>query len=944
MLVDTGRLDEAVAACGAAIETFPDEAAVHLRLGLILRQRGQLIEATQAFDAAARLNPDATECLIQLADTLRWLGRLEEAAAKYHAVLALAPDHIWAHVGLGYAARARGQGQEALRYFRFAAGARPADSLLALELAEVALQMGEAGEAAALFARLREERPGDARVHVGLGHVAKGQGRAEDAVAHYQAAAATRSDDAGLQLEIAELLQGLGRQDDAAAAFAEAMRLAPDTVRAHVSLGHIARSRGNRAEALRHFEAAAALQPDEPERQMNLADELREAGRVEEAEARYREALNLAPKNGWAFFGLGKCARARGRRGEAVAYFNVCAQLQPDNFWPLLELAQEQQETGDRDGGRQTLESLLARFPGNSQALLSLGNLERNAGRLERALAVFTQGHGRHPDEAIFLIRMAEVCRALNDEEAFLAHINAALVLEPHNGTAIQALAAFYLVKARPEEALGLFTAALAAQPEDVVLATAYADTLAQAGFADECLAVLEELREHGADSPSLAGRSISQLRLSGRIRQAVACARAAVESWPHDFELRNALFHAGLFWLDEDALVACLGQMKPATVHETSVLHRNEGRLAELHFHLAEAVRHYEESARLNVTDASLQNDLARLKMMQMDLAGARAHLTRSRDLDAPNLRTSGKSLNISQTMFGQILDDLALAECSLPVAQLVALPLAERLPALAAAVQAEPGNTAAAMQVLLALREEGVCAWQNDGALAGVPAQIIQFWDSAEVPGDVAAIMHSWQEQNPDYAVKLFDDGAARAYLQARFAPPVLQAFLRAREPAQKSDIFRLAVLGLEGGVYADADDRCVGPLAPLLGAQDQLVVYQEEFGTAGNNFLAVGPGHPMILNALDQAVMAINRSDSEIVWLSTGPGLMTRVFAQAYFTPGALPGRTRLLDRRGLGRVVAMHCMASYKRGARHWLNANFPRGLTRRARTAPLPSGS
>ena len=940
-----GKLDEAEAACRAAIEQFPHAAEAHFNLARLLVKFGRITEALTAFQAAADLNPEDQHYLISLADMLRQHGQPKAATLTYKKVLELTPDHVWAHVGLGYLAMEGGPLQEAVAHFRTAVRQRPSDIALCLRLAELAQRTGGSNEAATLFARVLEQQPGNLRAHVGLGHLARSQGRAADAVEHYRAAAAARAEDADLQLDIADLLSNLGRHAEATAAYQQALVLNPGHARAHIGLGHIARANGNRPEALRHFEAAAALQPTEPERQMNLADELREAGRVEEAEARYRDALNLAPKNGWAFFGLGKCARARGRRGEAVAYFNACALLEPHNVWPLVELAQEQQDAGNRDDARKTLETLLNRFPSNKQGLVNLGNLERYSGNLGRALELFSQGNKAYPAEVAFFIRMAEICREQNDEAAFLAHINAALALEPHNASVIQALAGFHLAKDRPEEGLALFVAALEVHPDDLNLVTAYASVLANAGFAEECLAILDDLHAKGVDSPAMARQSISLLRLSGRIPEAIARARAAVQSWPHSFHLKNELFHAGLFWEDTEELEHWLAEMVPATKHETSVVSRNKARLAELHFHLAEATRHYEDAATLNETDASLQNDLARLKMMQLDLAGAREHLTRARDLDAPNLRMKGKSLNISQSMFGQILDELLLSEHSCPVQPLRALAVPERLAALGELVRTEPGNTAVAMQVVLALREEGMCVWQNDGQAGGVPKHIIQFWDSSDAPEDIAAMMQSWRERNPDYNVRLFNDRTAHGYLQAHFPPSVAYAYQRVREPAQKSDLFRLAVLALEGGVYADADDRCIGPLAPLLGAQDQLVIYHEEFGTIGNNFVAAGPRHPVILNALGQAVNAINRGDADIVWLSTGPALMTRVFAQGYFSPGGLPGRTRLLDRHGLGRVVAMHCTASYKRGVRHWLNTNFARGLLRRnARIADKYSDS
>jgi len=72
----------------------------------------------------------------------------------------------------------------------------------------------------------------------------------------------------------------------------------------------------------------------------------------------------------------------------------------------------------------------------------------------------------------------------------------------------------------------------------------------------------------------------------------------------------------------------------------------------------------------------------------------------------------------------------------------------------------------------------------------------------------------------------------------------------------------------------------------------------------------------------------VAAINRGDSDIVWLSTGPGLLTRAFAQ--WLPDnapAVPDGTIVLDRHELFQAVAPGCMTGYKTTRRHWSNSSF-----------------
>ena len=122
------------------------------------------------------------------------------------------------------------------------------------------------------------------------------------------------------------------------------------------------------------------------------------------------------------------------------------------------------------------------------------------------------------------------------------------------------------------------------------------------------------------------------------------------------------------------------------------------------------------------------------------------------------------------------------------------------------------------------------------------------------------------TWQERNPEFTCRFFDDAAARAFLERDYSPEVLGAFDRASEPAKKADFFRLAYLFAEGGYYVDADDRCGAPLATVVPPHARLALFQEEYGTVGNNFIGVVPGHPVIATALDLAVEAIGRDDRD------------------------------------------------------------------------------
>ncbi|MDR3572397.1 MAG: glycosyltransferase, partial [Anaerolineaceae bacterium] len=310
-----------------------------------------------------------------------------------------------------------------------------------------------------------------------------------------------------------------------------------------------------------------------------------------------------------------------------------------------------------------------------------------------------------------------------------------------------------------------------------------------------------------------------------------------------------------------------------------------------------------------------------------------AREHLRMFCTLNVAATKLQGKSTNISQTIFGQWLDEYALNEEEVGRVRVVlGLSPREQIGPLLSLVRENPDNTAAAIGLIYALRLSGLL--ESVGGLAKgamIPERIIQFWDSLEVTPDIQRLMNSWGDKNPGYEYVLFNDETARRFLQENFTADVFRAYVRVKEPAQKSDIFRLAYLAKEGGVYVDADDFCLAPLAGLIAPQALLALYQEDHGTVGNNFIAVVPQHPIILEALAQVVLAVNRGDGDMPWLSTGPALLTRSIAQhianSKLSYSAVVERLVVLNRREFSQKVAIHCLAAYKETNRHWSNSTF-----------------
>jgi mannosyltransferase OCH1-like enzyme len=300
----------------------------------------------------------------------------------------------------------------------------------------------------------------------------------------------------------------------------------------------------------------------------------------------------------------------------------------------------------------------------------------------------------------------------------------------------------------------------------------------------------------------------------------------------------------------------------------------------------------------------------------------------------------------NASQSHDGQLLNDLLIdRKAGTDLRSTKVLPHSSRVPVLLQLVLKRPDHIPTATTLLVTLRE-GNCfnlsTGTSNASVSIIPKRIGQFWDDPDPPDDLLELSKTWRDLNPDHAYVLFNNATAQTYLTAHFPPAVGIAYRRCCDATTKADLFRLAFLSLEGGIWADMDDRCIVPLTSIIPNQAEALFWQESTGHLCNNFMAAKPGHPILQQAFVTAVNAINRGDRDKVWMLTGPGLLSRAFAVAMAQAGDQwrdwLDRIVVLDEFEIWSLVAIHCRTSHKRLGKHWLKLAFPQTGQRPAMAA------
>ena len=982
-----GRVDEAESLCREILHADPDHAAAHGALGQLERQRGHHRQALEHFERAAEHSPHDSWYRVECATELRVLGALDEAAERLRELGRLRPDLAAVDHGLGMIARQKRDHAAALAHFEDASRKDPGNIGNRLECAAELRSLGRFADAIVIYEEARSRDPGNGHVHVALGVTARAQGLHEEAAAHFQQAVSIQADNPYFRAEYGHELVGLGRLEEAHAHFLAACDMPGGALPGRRGLATLARLRGDGEEELALWQALDEGQPDNPQirlqhiqrfsaicgpkqtigrffaeaRAAELSSELaieyaanlRLSGQIVAgkqvleaatpsslddqmlalrfaAEARLQEHFALGRAIIEKIFTLGAplpaayLERARLLRHSAspedvLENYRAAISSQPHAIEALAEALgylREQnrlEEAVDLARAAEISARSHPRLFGQLIAILcDLGKVEQAKQLLEERRTLF-------PGRSENLIWAADVALAGGDVNNAFARIREAIDARPDNPEAWGRLAHY----AALTDDYALAVRALSNQPRtrpELEATLSYYQS--QLGLQDDALATLNAAEARYGEIPVLIIARCRILERIGLVAEASLLLSTACARYPDSADL-----------LIYRVTLACRIGAPADAPNESACLSQSQMQLLLGHIAMRRrmvdaAIEHFELAAG-EFDSPEIRRNLALMKMFTLDFPAARRELAKSMELEKRARQAKRQSQNASQSLYGQFVDEYRLDQAT-------ATKLREILSAagetdyqrLLEVARTNPDSTLAAIICLLKLRQGG--AFERHGSSnegEAIPRRICQFWADEPPPAELNRYTESWTALNPGYEYRLFDTAEAEDFLKTHdFDEAVLRAFQLAREPAVKADILRLAYLYQHGGFYADIDDRCVRSLEHIRSSGATFFGYQEDVGSLANNVLGSMPSHPVIGRALKQAGDAVLRGDADMPWLSTGPGLLSRVFVQW------LAAGDTTLDQR-IGTVFfpdyprsfeyfSIHCFASYKITPQHW----------------------
>jgi predicted O-linked N-acetylglucosamine transferase (SPINDLY family) len=214
------------------------------------------------------------------------------------------------------------------------------------------------------------------------------------------------------------LAQQQGQPAAAVAYLQRALASNSDDPEIHRSLALILRENGRLTEAVDHYRHASMLKPTDAETYYNLGTVLAQCRRYQEAADAFAQAVSHQPNFGAAHHNLGLMLEKLGRLAEAQAALERVTQLQPENAAAWNNLGSVHKLQGQPDQAIACYHQALHLDPVQPAVHYNLGSVYQEQELLDKARAAFRQATRFKPEEALWHLKMAQLCPSIMPDQA----------------------------------------------------------------------------------------------------------------------------------------------------------------------------------------------------------------------------------------------------------------------------------------------------------------------------------------------------------------------------------------------------------------------------------------------------------------------------------------------------------------------------------------------
>jgi tetratricopeptide (TPR) repeat protein len=342
--------------------------------------------------------------------------------------------------------------------------------------------------------------------HINLALALHMSRRYAEAATEFEQAATFGSLEHESRLKLAQCHAALGSSEKAIPLYQEALQSEPESLQILNALGDLCYQMERFDEAAGYFERSLAVNPRQGETAFKLGFLFEQKGRHEDAGACYDKALEANPKQSAVIKVAAALQMKLGKSGRAAELYRQALLVNPGDTAAAAGLSAALDAKGDSKGAREMLEHYSASVPQDLESKKRLAWLSVKQGEHAKAAALFrellgsgvpaesAEGHGiqawlftqeGQPEQALeeylkglglepanvpLLEGAATLCYKRGDFVNALSFLERLSGAKPDHVEALSRMGSIYLKTGRREKALAAWEAALAADPDNVVV------------------------------------------------------------------------------------------------------------------------------------------------------------------------------------------------------------------------------------------------------------------------------------------------------------------------------------------------------------------------------------------------------------------------------------------------------------------------------------------
>jgi tetratricopeptide (TPR) repeat protein len=457
-------------------------------------QQGRYAEAEKTARALVRENPGDARPLGLLAIILDAQKKYAEAEPYYLQALRLAPDSASLHNNLGNHYAAQGDRARARAQYLKVVELDPGHPNANLQLAEMSVKAKDGASALNYLSHLPENaftQPGPALLRAQALHLAGKTKQAEQVV---DGIVQQAGNDPRAAFSAGMLDASWKRYSEAEQAFGQSLKADPSNFDIQYNLGLAALNARDYPRAMTALQAAHRQKPNDPDVLLNLARAYSGTGHDDQAIILLVQAMKEAPKRPDILMTAAQTSERLGFYVDSASALEKYLKLKPGDDVARRELGYVLIRTAKLDEGERILRAYVARHPRDPQGIYELGIAEsvrdkdKALAHLNAALALDPSLTGARYARAVLVARQGQYQESISDLRKILES-------EPKNTNALYTLGDDLLLDSRPADAVKVLAQAAELAPNDPKILLRYSRALLRAGNQTEAQAVMQRFK-----------------------------------------------------------------------------------------------------------------------------------------------------------------------------------------------------------------------------------------------------------------------------------------------------------------------------------------------------------------------------------------------------------------------------------------------------------------